>query len=171
MARARNARQSIRLFASQPPLHHPVTVRGQQKSSQQDGELSLRERNRNKRRLSWLKYRSSFLSQRRQTMSYPHWQVGPEVDDKYGDGLTPVIDGVNDVQAFFLLSVQHPNQSWNKHGGGHASTCHVSSTLTEMNQLTAWTHCWHPSCSGQCPGPTAQRSPAVEPHNPHGSSL
>lgn len=45
-----------------------------------------------------------------QTVTYPHRQVGPEVDYKDGDGLAPVIDGVDEVQAFFFFSVQHAEQ-------------------------------------------------------------
>lgn len=44
------------------------------------------------------------------TESYPHRQVRPEVDDKNSDGLPPVVDGVDKVQALFLLSIQHTEQ-------------------------------------------------------------
>lgn len=45
------------------------------------------------------------------TGTYPHWQVGPEVDYEDGKGLPPVIDGVDEVQTLFFLSIQHTKQS------------------------------------------------------------
>lgn len=63
--------------------------------------------------------------------SYPHRQVGPEVNDEDGDGLPPVVDGVDKVQTFFFLSVQQSQHSWSREA--HVSPCRL------------WTHTHTPN--------------------------
>lgn len=106
VAGPRDARQPVLHFSGQAPLHQTVAVRGQQERGQQDGQLGLRGRE-HVNTLALLLNPCHYPSYIYDTLSYPHWQVGPKVDYEDGDGLTPVIDGVDKVQALFFLSVQH----------------------------------------------------------------
>lgn len=105
-----DARQPVRHFSRQATLHQPVAVTPHQERGQQDGQLRLRRQEHVKTHVFLL---SPFDCPGYiwDTCSYPHWQVGPKVNYKDGDGLPPVIDGVDKVQTFFFLSVQHTEHS------------------------------------------------------------
>lgn len=106
----RDARQPITHFSGQAALHQPVAVRRQQERGQEDGQLSLQGRG-HVRMHVLVPNAFDHPGYMSETSSYPHGQVGPKVNNEDGDGLPPVIDGVDKVQTLLFLSVQHTEHS------------------------------------------------------------